>query len=224
MKGISRPSGPARVTVALTGLRTAGLLVLLTVTGCACSERPAQAQPAETGAPREKPAAAAAPEAQPPATPPAAESAPPAEAPAPQADAPPAKAPRETPTPTARAEPTPKQPTKPATKRVAAAPLDLDALEQRLKDTEAIGIMTKLTLKNQVDELLGRFEAHHDGSVKDPPAELRQPYDLLIMKVIALLQDRDAPLARDIVDSREAIWTILSDRARFQTLKNKNPG
>jgi hypothetical protein len=218
MKGIFGPFGPARVRVALTGLRTAGLLILLTVAGCACSERLAQAQPAETGAPREKPAPAAAPEAQPSATPPAAESAPPAEAPAPQADAPPAKAPKETPRPAAQAEPAPKQPTKP----VAAAPLDLDSLEQRLKDTEAIGIMTKLTLKNQVDELLGRFEAHHDGSAKGPPTELRQPYDLLIMKVIALLQDRDAPLARAIVDSREAIWTLLSDRARFQTVKNKN--
>ena len=39
----------------------------------------------------------------------------------------------------------------------AAASLDLSALEQRLRDTRAIGLFTKLSLKNQVDDLLAQF-------------------------------------------------------------------
>ena len=98
----------------------------------------------------------------------------------------------------------------------------LARLEKRLKDTEAIGVFTKLTLKNQVDDLLVRFEAHHGGANRTSLAALRQPYDLLIIKVLSLLQDRDARLANDLLRSREAIWDILSDPAKFQRLVNEN--
>ena len=36
--------------------------------------------------------------------------------------------------------------------------------------------------------------------------------------VLSLLQDSDPPLARDIVTSREAIWSLLADPAKFATL------
>jgi hypothetical protein len=38
------------------------------------------------------------------------------------------------------------------------------------------------------------------------------------MKVLSLLQDSDAALARDIVTSREGIWSLLADPAKFATL------
>ncbi len=94
-------------------------------------------------------------------------------------------------------------------------PLDLKSLETRLKDTKAIGVLTKLTLKNQVDDLLNRFRAYYQGRLKTTLAELRRPYDMLLLKVLALLQDTDPPLASAIVASREAIWGILADPAKF---------
>ncbi len=94
-------------------------------------------------------------------------------------------------------------------------PLDLASLEQRLKDTKAIGVLTKITLKNQVDDLLSQFRAHYAGKLKTTLADLRQAYDLLVLKVLALLQDSDAALAAAIVASREAIWGILADPAKF---------
>ena len=87
-----------------------------------------------------------------------------------------------------------------------------------MKETDAIGVMTKLTLKSQVDELLERFRALHEGRAKTQVAELRQPYDTLMLKVLALLQDKDPPLAEAIAASREAIWSILTDRAAFSNL------
>lgn len=123
------------------------------------------------------------------------------------------------------ASPAPKEP---AAKKAAAAPapekpavpppLDLDSLEKRLKETSAIGVFTKLTLKNQVDDLVGRFKAYYAGRTRTTLAELRQPYDLLILKVLSLLQDGDPPLASAIRSSREAIWGILSDPAKFSKL------
>ena len=98
---------------------------------------------------------------------------------------------------------------------IAAPPLDLAGLESRLRETKAIGVMTKLALKNQVDDLLDRFRSQHRGRSKTPWPELRAAYDRLLMKVLSLLQDGDPALAKKIVSSREAIWGILSDPKKF---------
>ena len=75
--------------------------------------------------------------------------------------------------------------------------------------------MTKIALKNQVDDLLNQFRAFYAGKLKTTLAELRRPYDLLVLKVLSLLQDSDPSLAAAIAASREAIWVILSDRMKF---------
>ena len=51
----------------------------------------------------------------------------------------------------------------PAPGVASVAALDLSALEQRLRDTHAIGVFTKLSLKNQVDDLLAQFKAFYRG-------------------------------------------------------------
>jgi hypothetical protein len=97
----------------------------------------------------------------------------------------------------------------------ARAPLDLDSLGTRLKQTKAIGVLTKLSLKNQVDDLLAKFRAYHARQGAATLPELRRSYDMLLLKVLSLLQDSDPPLARDIVQSRAAIWGILADPKKF---------
>jgi hypothetical protein len=96
--------------------------------------------------------------------------------------------------------------------------LDLAAMEQRLRDTHAIGLMTKLSLKNQVDDLLAEFRKLYGGQLKVPLVELRQKFDLLLLKVLSLLQDGDAQLATAIASSREAIWGILADPQKFSKI------
>jgi hypothetical protein len=100
----------------------------------------------------------------------------------------------------------------------ASPTLDLASLEQRLRETDAIGVMTKLSLKNQVDDLLDEFRGFYKGEVKVPLADLRQRYELLLLKVVTLLQDDDQPLANAINSSREAIWGILADPQRFSKI------
>jgi hypothetical protein len=105
-----------------------------------------------------------------------------------------------------------------ATAKPVAPTLDLKSLETRLRETSAIGALTKLSLKNQVDDLLDQFRAYYKGALKTTLAELRRPYEMLLQKVLSLLQDADPPLARAIVASREAIWGILTDPVKFSTL------
>jgi hypothetical protein len=97
----------------------------------------------------------------------------------------------------------------------ASPTLNLADLEQRLRQTSAIGVFTKLSLKNQVDDLLNAFRALYKGPNKHPTVELRQRYDQLLLKVLTLLQDGDPPLAAAISSSREAIWSILADPDKF---------
>jgi hypothetical protein len=94
-------------------------------------------------------------------------------------------------------------------------PLDVAALKARLRDTDAIGVFTKLALGNQVDDLLKQFRQHHQSGDKAGVASLREPYNILVLKVLALVQDGDPSLARTISASREAIWAILADPEKF---------
>jgi hypothetical protein len=105
-----------------------------------------------------------------------------------------------------------------ASKPPAPPSLDLAALEQRLRDTRAVGVFTKLSLKNQVDDLLAQVRSYYRGKKPPPPAELRPRFDGLLLKVLSVVQDGDAPLATQIWSSREAIWGVLADPARFEKI------
>jgi hypothetical protein len=104
------------------------------------------------------------------------------------------------------------------TNSTTAAPLDLSSLETRLRETDAIGFMTKLSLRNQVDDLLSQFRGFYAGRIETTLADLRRGYDLLMLKVLSLLQDKDPALAAALSASRQAIWEILSNRAKFATI------
>lgn len=80
-------------------------------------------------------------------------------------------------------------------------------------------MFTKISLKNQMDDLMKKFGDHYAGKATPTMPELRRSYDLLIMKVVSLLQDSDSKLATDVVSSREAIWALLSDRKKFASLQ-----
>ncbi len=210
-------------------MRFACVAVVLSMLGAGCasfsSDKPepqkeaAAPQPVATPAavaPGAPASAAAAPQAGGVATPPAASAPMPVPAPrAPAAPTPVAKAPA-APAPVARA-PTPAPP---PVASPAPPALDLDALKEQLKETKAIGVFTKITLKNQVDDLLDQFRDYYRGRAKVTMAELRRAYDLLMMKVLSLLQDADQKLASAIVSSRETIWGMLSDPKKFATLQS----
>lgn len=163
--------------------------ILVAITACATVVRPPQDAPPEAAA-----------------TPPVTKG-------ATKADTPAAKTAGKGPAPT----PPPAAARKPATpaKAEAAAALDLKALEQQLTATKAIGVMTKLSIKNQVDDLIEQFRDYYDGRLKTSLADLRRPYEMLLMKVLAVVQDGDPALASKINASREAIWAILADREKF---------
>ena len=181
-------------------------VLLLPIAGCASRTRPQPPQPAPAAVPVPPPSAETpAPDAPTPAPKRAGKATPPvARTPAPNA-----RAPKPAATPVA-ARPAP----------AAPATLDLTALKEQLKATKAIGVFTKISLKNQVDDLMDQFRGYYQGKARTTMPELRRSYDLLMMKVLSLLQDSDQKLASEIVSSREAIWALLSDQKKFATLQS----
>jgi hypothetical protein len=136
----------------------------------------------------------------------------------------PASPPVDKPKPATAGTPTPSTPAAPASntrapERTDTTPtLDMAALEKRLRDTSAIGLFTKLSLKNQVDELLQQFRGYHSKRTATPLSELRQRYESLLNKVLGLLQSGDPDLAKAVSASREAIWGILTDPQKFAAI------
>ena len=108
---------------------------------------------------------------------------------------------------------------KPTVPPSASVTLDLNGLKKQLKETKAIGLFTKIALKNQVDDLLDQFRKYYQGKSKIDMMELRRSYNLLLMKVLSLVQNKDQKLASAIVSSREAIWGLLSDPKKFANLE-----
>jgi hypothetical protein len=96
--------------------------------------------------------------------------------------------------------------------------LDFKAMEQRLRNTSAIGVFTKLSIKNQVDDLLKAFRGYHAGRTPPTLDDLHQRYDGLLLKVVSLVQDDDPNLSSSISASRSAIWERLSNRESFQAI------
>lgn len=97
-------------------------------------------------------------------------------------------------------------------------PLDVAGLKARLRDTDAIGVLTKLALRNQMDDLMQKFRVHYQGGQKTSVAALRQPYDLLVRRVLSVVQSGDPSLARAISASHEAIWRLLADPVTFDSI------
>ena len=112
-------------------------------------------------------------------------------------------------------ETVPETPPAPVATLPPVAPLDFTSLGTRLRETKTIGVLTKLAVKNQADDLLDKFRAYHQRQGTATLPELRHSYDMLLLKVLSLLQDGDPPLAQDIVESRAAIWDILADPRKF---------
>lgn len=101
----------------------------------------------------------------------------------------------------------------------AEATLDLDNLGTRLRQTKAIGLFTKLELKSQVEDLLDEMEEYHESKSSLDLEQLEEHFNLLVMKLLLLLQDDDPQLHKEIARSRPVLWSTLADPNQFSSMK-----
>ena len=95
---------------------------------------------------------------------------------------------------------------------------DLNALVSRISQSKAPGLFTKLSLKHDIDGLLENVRKYHDGSGDGSLEQLRERYDVLVHKLMILLQEKDGELVKSIDDGRDKLWAILSDHDKFASI------
>lgn len=102
--------------------------------------------------------------------------------------------------------------------------LDLKQLENGIKKTKAVGLMTKIKLKGQINKLLDEIKAYHTGSSPFTLEQLRERFDLLYMKIVSLTQDKDTDLHLQLCVSWDLIWDSLQDPLQFKALSSRERG
>jgi len=94
-------------------------------------------------------------------------------------------------------------------KKDAPPALNLDALIERLKNTDAIGFFTKLAIRNDVMDFSAMVKRYRQQAVlKARIQDVRARFEGLFLKIVALLE-KDPALSRDIYLARERIWKQL---------------
>jgi hypothetical protein len=96
--------------------------------------------------------------------------------------------------------------------------IDLNDLVKRISDSKAMGVFTKLTLKKDIDALKRDLKAFHDGGSQHKLEKLHERYDVLVHKLMALLQEKDPGLAREVSQARTLLWSKLADPKEFRRL------
>jgi len=94
--------------------------------------------------------------------------------------------------------------------------LGLSTLEERLLESNSVSPSRKLALRAEIDDLRMRIAVAHrsGGSVE----ALRPRYERLMMKVRDAVK-KDPVLFRDLMVSKDWIWAVLADPARFASLE-----
>jgi hypothetical protein len=128
---------------------------------------------------------------------------------------PPAEAPAPAPTPPSE-PPQAKAPTPPAEPEAPA--ISLEELAQRIRETSAIGAFTKLSLKNDIDDLVDALRRYHERKEGDLEM-LHARYDALVLKLMTLLEDDEPELALALGRSRKTIWGKLVNPVEFAKLQ-----
>lgn len=95
---------------------------------------------------------------------------------------------------------------------------DFDALVDRVSNSKHLGFLTKLSLKQDVDQLRESIRKYYDGTGESSLEKARERYDVMVHKLILLLQDKDRELAKSIDNGRENVWAILSDEKQFSSI------
>ena len=93
----------------------------------------------------------------------------------------------------------------------SSGPFDLEALEAKIGDTDALNFIAKIRLKHGIDSLTEAFGEFHNGKSTKSLTELERGFEEFLYRTVGQLQKGDPSLARELALSRDAIWSLLTD-------------
>ena len=96
--------------------------------------------------------------------------------------------------------------------------IDLESLKNSIRKTDAIGLAEKLSLKRDLDRLVEKLQAFHEGSEADNIEKMESSFHKLINKTLTLLRSEDPDLHQRISATRSQLWSLLRDPKTFQAM------
>ena len=96
-------------------------------------------------------------------------------------------------------------------KSVEQEVVDFEILEQRIRKTSAIGGLAKLRLSGDIKKMVAALKTYHAGDSPHTLEQHREQYDLLYMKVVTQVQDKDPELFNHLCNAWDPLWTTLQD-------------
>ena len=89
--------------------------------------------------------------------------------------------------------------------------VDFETLEKRIRKTSAIGGLAKLKLSGDINKMVKDLKTYHAGDSPHTLEQHREQYDLLYMKVVSQVQDKDPELFDQLCSAWEPLWAELQD-------------
>ncbi|MDH3466788.1 MAG: hypothetical protein OES26_12945 [Gammaproteobacteria bacterium] len=86
---------------------------------------------------------------------------------------------------------------------------NLDMLIARLKETDALGVFTKLALKGDVEDIIEMAHEYQSLAALTELQLVRDQFDGLVLKTVTLLNDKDPDLAADMYQARDLVWQSI---------------
>ena len=89
--------------------------------------------------------------------------------------------------------------------------VDFEVLEQRIRKTSALGGLTKLSLSGDIKKMVADLKKYHAGNNPHTLEQIREQYDLLYMKVVSKVQDKDPELFNQLCNAWDPLWVAMQD-------------
>jgi len=99
--------------------------------------------------------------------------------------------------------------------------VDLQMLTAGLRETKAIGKLTKLRLRNDINKILRSFERLHDSNSRFTLDQLEEQYHLLLMRIATLIHDDDLLLHQQLCNAWVRIWIDLKNPDSFRQMRSQ---
>jgi len=96
--------------------------------------------------------------------------------------------------------------------------VDFEILEQRIRKTKAMGGLAKLKLSGDIKKMVADLKTYHGGGSAHTLEQHRQQYDLLYMKVVSQVQDKDPELFNQLCNAWDPLWSALQDESNLKKI------
>jgi len=96
--------------------------------------------------------------------------------------------------------------------------VNFDTLEKEIRKTSAIGAFAKLSLSGDINKMIDALKTYHAGDSPLTLEQHREQYDLLYMKVVSQVQDKDPELFNKLCNAWDPLWAELQDENNLKKI------